>query len=582
MRPLPATARPCTSPARHALRWKLVLTAAVTGAVLVPGSAFAAAPAAPAAPQTLAQRSAGSGTLPVRGLDLDAATIPELQARMADGSLTAVQLTQAYLDRIAAVDDDLGAVLAVSQDALDQAAAADDRRKHGKSRGAMDGIPVLLKDNVDTVDMPTTAGSRALLHSRPGDATITRKLRQAGAVIIGKANLSEWAFERSSTGTSGWSGVGGQTSNAYVLDRDPSGSSSGSAVGVAASLAQVAIGSETDGSIVSPSAANSAVGLKPTLGLVSRSGVVPLSAEQDTAGPIARHAVDAALLLQAVAGKDDTDAATSDIPAGALAGLAAPLDTSALKGARIGVWTLTPEQSAAVDDATEAVFANAVKEIQAAGATAVPVQLASQEEIGAGEGTALNAEFKRDINAYLAATPGDHPEDLAGLIAFDAQDPVELALFGQDVFEKAQASKTPAQDPALQKTRDTIRGLARASIDDALAQGPGAADDLDAIVALTNTPSDVIAYQNVEGHPPAFVYGSSTPAAVAGYPDATVPAGFSGPQHTLPVGISFFGTRWDDADVMDLAASFEATAQARRAPGYLPTVGDWSPAPAQP
>jgi amidase len=542
------------------------VTAAFACALLVPAGAVAAAPPG------RAPDPAGSGTLPLRDLDLDAATIPELQQRMDDGELTAVELMEAYLARIAAVDEELGAVLSVNPDALAQAAASDEQRADDGARGPLEGIPVLLKDNVDTADLPTTVGSRAMLGSEPDDATITTRLLEAGAIVIGKANLSEWANFRGAASTSGWSGVGGQTANPYVLDRNACGSSTGSAVGVAASLAQVSIGTETDGSIVCPAGSTGIVGHKPTLGLVSRTGIAPISAEQDTAGPMARHAVDAALLLEVVSGTDDTDAATQEIPED-LAGDFADLDTDALQGARVGVWTLTAEQSAAVDDVTEGVFAAAQKEIEAAGATVVPVQLAYQEEIGEGELPALLAEFKRDLNAYLAATPGDHPADLAGLIEFNAQDPVELAYFGQELFEQAQAAAVPADDPAIRETRDTIRRLARASIDEALAQGPGAEDDLAAIVGLTNTPGWTTRYQNLDGAADEFVYSTSGPAAVAGYPNVTVPAGFAGPQEALPVGISFIGTRWDDADVLDLAAAFEEAADARRAPGYLPTVG---------
>jgi len=462
-------------------------------------------------------------------------------------------------------------VLSVNADALEEAGASDRHRAVDGARSPLEGIPVLLKDNVDTADLPTTAGSRALLGSEPDDATITRRIREAGGIVIGKANLSEWANFRGATATSGWSAVGGQTANPYVLDRNPCGSSSGSAAGVAASLAQVSIGTETNGSIVCPAASTGVVGMKPTLGLVSRDGIVPISAEQDTAGPLARHAVDAALLLQVVAGTDEADAATAEVPAG-LPGELADLDPAALDGARIGVWTLTAAQSAAVDDVTEGVFAAAVKEIEAAGATPVPVQLGYQTEVS-GSLPALLAEFKRDLNAYLAATPGDHPADLAGLIEFNAQDPVELAYFGQELFEQAQAAAVPADDPAVRALRDEVRRLARASIDEALAQGPGPEDDLDAVVALTNTPSWLTGYANLGGDTNTFVYGSSGTAAVAGYPNVTVPAGFAGPQEALPIGISFFGTRWDDADVLDLAASFEAAVDARRAPGYLPTVG---------
>jgi amidase len=559
---------------RPRLRRRAAVTAAVAAALLVPAGTVSAAPAA-GTPDP-----AGSGTLPLRDLDLDALTIPDLQEQMDAGDLTSVDLTGAYLDRIEALNDDLGAVLSVNPDALDDAAASDAAREEKGARSPLEGIPVLLKDNVDTEQMPTTAGSRALLHSEPDDATITRRLREAGAVIIGKANLSEWANFRGEHSTSGWSGVGGQTTNPYVLDRNPCGSSSGSGTGVAASLAQVAIGTETDGSIVCPAGQTGIVGLKPTLGLVSREGIVPISAEQDTAGPMARHAIDAALTLQVVAGQDESDAATAEIPASADCDFA-ELDLDALEGARIGVWTLSEEQSAAVDDTTEGVFAAAVKQIEAAGATAVPVQLQYQDEIGAGETPALLAEFKRDLNAYLAATPGDHPADLAGLIAFNEQDPVELAYFGQELFEQAQAATVPAEDPAVQQLRDRIRQLARASIDEVLAQGEGPDDDLTAIVGLTNTPAWQTRYWNLDGQADAFVYSTSGPAAVAGYPNVTVPAGFSGPQETLPIGVSFFGTRWSDALMLDIAADFEDQAAARQAPGYLPTMGD-DPQPVNP
>jgi amidase len=555
---------------RPSLRRKAALTAVLAATLLVPASTVSAASGA-------GVPVGGSGALPLRDLDLDALTIPELQERMDDGALTSVDLTTAYLDRIDALDDDLGAVLSVNPDALEDAAASDRTRERDRARSPLEGIPVLLKDNVDTEQMPTTAGSRALLGSEPDDATITRELRDAGAIILGKANLSEWANFRGAGSTSGWSGVGGQTASPYVLDRNPCGSSAGSAVGVAASLAQVAIGTETDGSIVCPAGQSGIVGVKPTLGLVSRDGIVPISAEQDTAGPMARHAVDAALLLQVVAGEDDADAATGEIPAD-LDSDFADLDLDALQGARIGVWTLTPEQSADVDDRTEAVFAAAVKQVEAAGATAVPVQLAHQDEISAGETPALLAEFHRDINAYLAATPGNHPADLAGLIAFHSHDPVELAYFGQELFQQAQAATVPADDPAIQQTRDRIRQLARASIDEVLAQGAGTEDDLDAIVGLTNTPGWETRYQNLDGRADAFLYSTSGPAAVAGYPAVSVPAGFSGPHGTMPIGVSFFGARWSDAEMLDIAADFEAQAAAREAPGYLPTVGA-DPAP---
>ena len=516
--------------------------------------------------------AAAPGTLALGGLSLDAVTIPELQERMQAGTLTAVDLMQAYLDRIAERNDEVGAVLSVNRHALEEAAHSDVVRAQQGSRSGMEGIPVLLKDNVDAEGMPTTAGSRALLHTEPDDATITRKLRDAGAIVIGKANLSEWANFRAKNSTSGWSGAGGQTANPYVLDRSACSSSSGSAAGVAASLAQVAIGTETNGSIVCPSGTTGVVGLKPTLGTVSREGIVPISAEQDTPGPIARHAVDAAILLSAIAGQDPADAVTAESPADFDTDFAA-LDPDKLKGARIGVLTLSPEESQAVDDGTEAVFAMAVKELVAAGASTVPVEMGHQQQIRAGETPALLAEFHRDIEAYLAATPGNHPADLAGLIAFDRQDPEELAYFGHELFEQAEASPLPADNPAVREQRNTIRTLARASIDDALAQGSEPQNPLDAIVALTNTPAWVSKYFNRDGVADEFRYGSAGPAAVAGYPNVTVPAGFAGPQAALPIGISFIGARWHDADVLDLAYAFETATHSRRAPAYLPTVG---------
>src|SRR4051812_36187356 len=317
----------------------LVLTAACSAVLVVPGTAVAGGD--PSAPDHEAVEHPDTGPAhDIGDLDLDAATIPDLQAGMDAGQLTSVDLTSAYLDRIHELDDDLGAVLSVNDEALDQALASDRTRAGSGARSPLEGIPVLLKDNVDTADQPATAGSRALIGSEADDATITRRLLDAGAVIIGKANLSEWANFRADFFTSGWSAVGGQTNSPYVLDRNPCGSSSGSAVGVAASLAQVAIGTETDGSIVCPSGANGAVGIKPTLGLVSRQGIVPISSEQDTAGPIARHAVDAALTLQVIAGRDPADPATQQLPSGADTDFAR-FDSQASRGARIGVEELT-------------------------------------------------------------------------------------------------------------------------------------------------------------------------------------------------------------------------------------------------
>ena len=577
-----STHRGPTRSRRRPTRWALVITATLSVTLALPGAAFGAddGSSSVAGLSPLAAESQLAGTLPIRGLDLDAATIPVLQARIAAGRLSSAQLVGAYQARIDALDADLGAVLARNPSAAADAAASDAHRAAHGPRSALEGIPILLKDNVDTRDLPTTAGSRALLGNEPDDATITSRLRAAGAIVIGKANLSEWANFRGNGSTSGWSGVGGQTANPYVLDRNPCGSSAGSAAGVAASLAQVSIGTETNGSIVCPSAANGVVGIKPSLGLVSRTGIVPISAEQDTAGAIGRHVVDAALVEQVISGVDPLDPATAEIPPALVKNLGtdprvivAGLAGASLEGARIGVWTLTPDEVEAVGADTAAVYQAAQATAQAAGATLVPVQLPDQGEIGNDSFTALVSEFDRDLGAYLATSPGDHPKDLQGIVDFNASDPVELAYFGQELFVDAIAAP-PADDPSIVAARENARTLARASIDDTLAQGPGAADDLDSIMALTNTPAWKTRYLSVDGEADRFVYASSTPAAVAGYPNVTVPAGFAGPQGTLPVGVSFIGARWDDGNVIGQAGAFENAAHARRAPGYLPTVGD--------
>ncbi|RSM77270.1 amidase [Kibdelosporangium aridum] len=487
-------------------------------------------------------------------LDLDDATIPELQRQMDKGRLTSVALTKAYLGRIKAVDGKIRSVVAVNERALAEAAASDARRRTGRERGPLDGIPVLLKDNVDTRAMPTTAGSRALRSKPAADAHLVNRLYRGGAVILGKLNLSEWANFRSTRSTSGWSGVGGQTNNPFVLDRNPCGSSSGSGAAIAASLAQVAIGTETDGSIVCPSGANGIVGHKPTLGLVSRSGVVPISAEQDTAGPMTRHVVDSAITLSVIQGRDPSDAATGAIPAGQPRDYAALLKPDALRGARIGVWRL-----AGADADVDRVVAAAVRTLRAQGATVVDVELPYQNEIGENEFPALIAEFKRDLHAYLAARPGG-PNTVDELIAFNRQDPVELSKFGQEIFEQA-AVAPPTTDPTVVRQRTTATTLARRSIDETLA-----AHKLDAIMAPTNSPAWKTDYATGD----AFVLGSSSPAAVSGYPNVSVPGGFAGP---LPIGVSFFAGRWSDAKVLALGAAFERAADARQAPKFIPTIG---------
>ncbi|PPK71436.1 amidase [Actinokineospora auranticolor] len=436
------------------------------------------------------------------GFDLDRATIPQLQHLMDRGRLSSARLTREYLDRIRTVDRKVRAVIALDDSAVAQAEASDRRRRAGHARGPLDGIPVLLKDNIDTRGVQTTAGSRALLGKPPAaDAALVRRLRDAGAVVLGKANLSEWANFRSTHSSSGWSGVGGQTNNPYVLDRNPCGSSSGSGAAVAASLAQVAIGTETDGSIVCPAAANGVVGHKPSLGLVSRSGVVPLSLEQDTAGPMARTVEDVAITLSVLQGRDRADRATLDYPASQTRDYAAALRPGALRGARLGLWSMR-----GVDPDADRVVARSVEVLRAQGATVVEVDLPYQAEIGAVEYPALITEFARDLPAYLRTRPGA-PQTMQALVDFNRNDPVELKYFGQELFEEAVKAPGP-DDPTYKQQRETATTLARRSIDETLK-----AQHLDALIAPTNSPAWKTDYE----HGDAYILGTSTPAAAAGY-----------------------------------------------------------------
>ncbi len=483
---------------------------------------------------------------------------------MAHGELTSVALTQAFLGRIATIDQagpTLRAVIEVNPEALAIAAQADRDRAAGRRLGPLHGIPVLVKDNIDTADrMRTTAGSLALLEAKPArDATVVARLRAGGAVLLGKTNLSEWANFRSTRSISGWSGRGGQTRNPYALDRNTSGSSSGSAAAVAANLCAVAVGTETDGSIVSPASVCGLVGLKPTVGLVSRAGIIPISASQDTAGPMARTVRDAALLLGVLAAADARDAATQARPADLPTDFTAGLGEPALAGARLGIFrggmALTPK--------TEAVLANAIAALRAAGAEVVdPVEIAGQKEMGDAEFEVLLYEFKDGLNAYFATLGPEAPvKSLEELIAFNrVHADKEMPYFGQELLEQAQA-KGPLTDQAYRDALATCRRLARAEgIDAALAQ-----HRLDALVTLTNGPAWLIDPVNGD----SYTGGSSSLAAVAGYPSVTVPA-----SHILglPVGISFTGKAWSEARLLQLAADFERRTAARRQPEFRASV----------
>jgi len=496
----------------------------------------------------------------VAGINVDATTIPQLESLMNHHRLTSVQLVQFYVHRIAKLNPELHAVITVSPTALADARAADSARRHGVHLPLL-GIPVIVKDNIDTTGMPTTAGSWALAGSRPTDAFVVQRLRAAGALIIGKANLSEWANFRSAPSSSGWSGIGGQTNMAYVLDRNACGSSSGSGVSASADLATAAVGTETDGSIVCPSGANGLAGIKPTLGLISRSGIVPITSDQDTSGPMARNVTDAAVLLGAMTGVDPNDAATAAQTGHAFTDYTQFLDANALQGARIGVWrvgTYDPTISPEVD----AIMNSTVATLQAKGATIVdPARILIEPAYGP-EFTALLCEFKTDIASYLAAhTAAGYPKTLQDLIDFNNAHPALEGPWNSAVFDLAQATGGRA-DPDCTAARQFATSTAQAAIDDLMA-----ANNLDAIIAPTNGPAWVTdpVKGDLGGDFSLFV-GSSSPSAIAGYGSVTIPAGFVGP---LPIGVSFIGGRWSEPTLIGLAYALEQAIHVRVPPTFL-------------
>ena len=464
--------------------------------------------------------------------DLNQASVPELQARMADGSVTSVALVQAYLKRIDALDrrgPRLNSIIALNPHALADARALDAERRSGHLRGPLHGVPVLIKDNIESDDgTATTAGSLALKDNVTGrDAPVVRRLTDAGAVILGKTNLSEWANYRSTRSISGWSAVGGLVRNPYGLDRTACGSSAGTGAAVAAGLAAAGVGTETDGSIICPAAMNGLVGLKPTVGLVSRTFIIPISASQDTAGPMTRTVSDAAALLTAMAGTDPADPATADADRHRTDYLKA-LDPEALKGARLGVLRITEGRSPAAD----ALFREAMTRLQAAGAVLVEVKTPDLEPIGAAEQVVLSTEFKAGLNAYLASTSPERVKTrtLEDVIAFNDAEPQETVLFGQEIFKASQAT-AGLQDPAYLKAREAARRLAGPEGIDRLLKE----NDLVALIAWSGPAgvTDPVNGSRSFGPP-------TTLSAVSGYPHLTVPMGYvSG----LPVGLSFMGDR---------------------------------------
>ncbi len=495
---------------------------------------------------------------------LEEATIAGLQEMMASGKTTSEKLVTLYLERIGTIDENspgLNAIIEVNPDALAIARELDRERQEKGPRGPLHGIPVVIKDNIDTADkMETTAGSLALLGSKPArDAAIVERLRAAGAVIIAKTNLSEWANFRSSQSTSGWSGRGGQTKNPYALDRNPSGSSSGTATAVSANLAAAGIGTETDGSIVSPSSCCGLVGLKPTVGLVSRSGIVPIAHSQDTAGPMTRSVADAAALLGAIAGPDENDPATVAGGVRVYKDYREFLVADGLRGARIGVLRAASFNFA---KKLEPTLNNAVEALKKAGAEVVdPVDLPHVNDTGDAEYEILLYEFKADLEAYFASRPGAAVRTLADLIAFNEKNADrEMPFFGQEIVERA-AKKGPLTEKAYLDALAKCRELTREKgIDAVLAK-----HKLDALLVLTNGPAHMTDLINGD----SFSGSSSSPAAVAGYPTITLPAGWV---HGLPVGVSFIGTAWSEPVLIKLAYGLEQALKARKAPRFLPTA----------
>lgn len=515
----------------------------------------------------LATDSARAQAAPdVRPFELEEATIAQLQEAMSTGRLTARKITEMYLARIEEVDSPRGVIginsmIELNPEAIAIAERCDQERKDGLIRGPLHGVPIVIKDNIDTADrMRTSAGSLALAESiAKQDAYIVRRIRESGAVILGKTNLSEWANFRSTRSTSGWSGRGGQTHNPYVLTRNPCGSSAGTGAAVAASLAAAGIGTETDGSIVCPSTSNGLVGLKPTLGLVSRSGIIPIAHSQDTAGPMTRTVADAAMLLSVITGIDMRDSMTLTSRTRRQPDYTKFLDADGLRGARIGV----ARQFFGFNPNVDQIMNEAIEVIRGLGATIVdPANIETNGKFGDSEYEVLLYEFKADLNAYLANLDPKIPHrTLADLISFnEANKDREMPFFGQEIFEMAEA-KGPLTE---KKYRDALAKNHRLSrkegIDATLAKYR-----VDALIAPTGSPAwptDLINGDHFTG-------GYSAASAVSGYPHITVPAGLV---HELPVGLSFFAGAWSEPALLKYAYAYEQATKARKPPRFLGTA----------
>jgi amidase len=491
-------------------------------------------------------------------------TISELQSMMTSGELTSRHLVELYLKRIEAIDKNgpkLNSVIETNPDALSIASCLDDERRHGKTRGPLHGIPVLIKDNIDTYDrMQTTAGSLALEgHIAPCDAFIVKKLRSAGAVIVGKTNLSEWSNMRGKHSVSGWSSRGGLTRNPYALDRSACGSSSGSAAAVAANLCTAAIGTETNGSLICPSQTNGIVGIKPTLGLWSRSGIIPIAHSQDTAGPMARTVADAAILLGALTGVDERDPATRHSEKQVFKDYTQFLDEHGLKGARIGV----ARKMVGTDRRTLKIFESCLDAMNQKGAVMVdPVNVANFDKLNKTEMEVLYYEFEADLNKYLASAKAK-VRTMTEIIRFNKENrDCVMPYFGQEHMEIAQKKGSLRNKKYRNALTKNHRLTRKQGIDTTMRE-----HKLDAIVVPSGGPAWTIDLAN--GDPNSWDMTSTSPAAVAGYPHITVPAGYI---FGLPVGISFFAGAWQEPKLIKLAYAFEQTTKVRKPPDFLPTA----------